>query len=213
MGLNFLNGTRFFWSPETYQNGHTIKSMRNNCIVFALIVLGCNSNHQQSKQDLLSNSAVKCFAYPPAIDSLHLNNLYDSARWFIYTWHCDQSYLPKNDTLRSITFGELPLYFDNLNLSKDTLELNFYFIDNNQVILPGMTRDFKQLSTGVGFNFQRKQKLYMISPSGFSTIMKGGNNRYEQPMQSEVLAYIKNHWDRLDSCFKGLAIQHGISLQ
>lgn len=177
--------------------------------LFTFVIFGCNSNQENKEQDN-EMSSNKCFTYPSSIDSLQLKDLYDSARWYVYTWHCDENYLPKSDTAKSITFGELPLKFENLSLKNDTVELNFSFLDNQQSILPSMTRDNKELSTEVAFNLKTKRKIYMLSPNGYSTTVNGGNNRYENPLQPEVVTYIKNNWNKLDSCFKELAKQKGI---
>jgi hypothetical protein len=178
--------------------------MRNFFLIAVLVLVSCNSNQQNTKQDEPENEKSKCFTYPSDIDSLQIQNLYDSARWYVYTWHCDESYKPKSDTSKSITFGELPLKFDNLTFKHDTVELNFNFMDKQQSILPSMTRDTKELSTGVGFDIKTGAKVYMLSPNGYSSTIKGGANRYENPLQPEVLAYIKNNWNKLDSCFKEL---------
>lgn len=181
--------------------------MRIVFIVVSVVILGCNSDN--SGNDRVANSD-KCFSYPSGIDSLHLGGMYDSARWYVYTWHCDEFYLPKSDTSKSITFGELPLKFVSLTYKHDTLELMFDFIDKQESILPSMTRDAKVLCTGVGFNTKTKAKTYMLSPNGFSSVIKGGANRFEDPLQPEVLTYIKSNWDVLDNCFRKLAEKKGI---
>ena len=93
---------------------------------------------------------------------MQISDLYDSAKWYVYTWHCDEYYLPKSDTSKSVTFGELPLKFDILTFENDTVELNFNFFDKQQSILPSMTRNAKELSTGVGFNMIQKKSLYAV---------------------------------------------------
>jgi hypothetical protein len=40
--------------------------------------------------------------------------------------------------------------------------------------------------------------------------MKGGSNRYEYPLQPEVLNYIKVNQQKLDTCFKELVKQKKI---
>jgi hypothetical protein len=177
---------------------------------FVFVIFGCNSNHGNKRDSAEMNNNNKCFVYPPTVDSLHIRDLYDSARWYVYIWHCDQNYFSKRDTFKSITFGELPLSFDNLILKHDTIELNFSFLDNLQPILPSMTRDNKELNTGIAFNLKTKRKIYMLSPNGYSAIVYGGNNRYENPVQLEVLAYMKNNWNKLDTCFRELAQQKKI---
>lgn len=66
-------------------------------------------------------------------------------------------------------------------------------MDNGQPILPSMTRDYKQLATGVGFDVKTKKKIYIISSN--TTITYNGNptSRYENPLQPEVIKYIKEN--------------------
>lgn len=186
--------------------------MRFFFLGIAIIAIGCNSNQQASNEKDAPTDKNKFFSYPSSIDSLQLRDLYDSARWYVYTWHCDEHYRPKRDTSKSITFGELPLRFNSMVLKQDTVELNFDFIDEheNYPILPSMTRDAKELSTGVGFNIKARNKIYMLSPNGYSSTIRGGANRYENPLQPEVLTYIKNNWNKLDDCFRKLAEKNGI---
>jgi hypothetical protein len=184
--------------------------MRNTFLILASAFLGCNSIQQEAKQSEQVRENDNCFAYPKVVDSLHIKGLYDSARWYVYTWHCDQNYLPKSDSSKFITFGELPLIFKSLNLKHDTIELNFSFMDKENAILPSMTRDVKELSTGVAFNIKSKQKIYMVSPNGFSTVIEGGANRFEAPLQPEVINYLQSHWNKLNICFQELAKRRGI---
>ena len=179
-------------------------------LIVVLIAFGCNTNRQNSRQEETGIIKNTCFEYPSVVDSLHIQDLYDSARWYVYTWHCDDKYLPKSDTSKSMTFGELPLRFDNLIFKHDTLEMNFNFIDKQEAILPSMSRIYKELVTGVGFDIKSRKKIYMLSPNGFSAIDKGSTTRYENPLQPEVLGYIKSNWSKLDSCFKELVDGKGI---
>ena len=179
--------------------------MRYFFIIITLILFSCNSNQQIEKHDEVGNKHDNCYIYPSIVDSLQIQSLYDSARWYVYTWHCDQNYFSKSDTSRSITFGELPLVFSNLNFKHDTLEVNFNFMDGGEPILTSMTKDNKELSSGVGLDIKARKKIYMLSSNGFSTVEKGSTTRYENPLQPEVLAYIKNNWNKLDSCFRKLA--------
>ncbi|WP_460561647.1 hypothetical protein [Ferruginibacter profundus] len=151
----------------------------------------------------------KCSVYPTIVDSLQVQDLYDSAKWHLYTWNCDVPYKPKSDSLISKPFGELELMFNNLVIKHDTLVLIFNFIDKDQAILPNMTRDNTQLVTGVGFNMKTKRKTELLFPGG-SVSYQGGFNRYETALQPEVLKFIKEDWDKLDECFRNLAEKKGI---
>ena len=186
--------------------------MRRSLILLTVIALSCNSNKQPAKQTEQASLDSKCFTYPKSVDRLQVRDLYDSARWYVYVWHCDEAYLPKSDTSRSVTFGELPLKFNNLGIKGDTIEIYFDFIDESEPhpILPSMTRDNNEFLSGVAFNIKTRKKVYMLSPNGFSAVDRGPTTRYEKPLQPEVLAYIKKTWDNLDICFKELVKQKGI---
>jgi hypothetical protein len=187
--------------------------MKTYIVVLALAAISCSSNQQKAKQNERVSINDKCFVYPRAVDSLQVKDLYDSARWYVYTTHCDEAYLPKRDTSKSVTFGELPLKFNNVSIKGDTIEINFDFIDEDEPypILPSMTRDNIQFLSGVGFDIKNRKRIYMLSPNGFSQIEKGPSTRYENPLQPEVIAYIKSNWEKLNSCFKELAERKGIT--
>ncbi len=189
--------------------------MRHYYLIAILILFSCNSNQQKIRPKVVEISNDKCYVYPSIIDSLHMQDLYDSACWYVYTWHCDERYLSKRDTTESISFGELPLKFNNFAFRGDTLEMNFDFIDQHEhrPILPSMTRNNIQFLSGVGFDMKTRKKIYMLSPNGFTTIVKGASSRYENPLQPEVLSYIKNNWNKLDSCFKKLVEQKGVKIK
>jgi hypothetical protein len=173
------------------------------------VLLGCNPDQQPVKPKEVEVS--KCYAYPPSIDSLNMQDLYDSARWYVYTEHCDILYRPKSDTSLSKPFGELELRFDDLFIRNDTLALIFNFMDKEEPILPSMTREYQQLETGVGFDVKTRKKIYMISSNMTVTYKGNPKSRYENPLQPEVLAYIKSDWDKLDACFKALVERKGIN--
>lgn len=188
--------------------------MKYFILVILIAVWSCQTN-QTSQKNLVGKEKSDCFNYPTGIDSLNLDDMYDSARWYVFTWHCDEYYKSKRDTSQFIAFGELPLKFRELNLRGDTVDIVFDFIDKyeNSPILPSMSRDTKELSTGVGFSMKTKSKLYMLSISGYTSFIKGGANRYENPLQPEVLKFIRSNWDKLDDCFRSIAEQKGIKKQ
>jgi hypothetical protein len=184
--------------------------MRHYLFIAVLILFSCNSNQEQGKPEADKAGSDNCHIYPPAIDSLHVQDLYDSARWIIYTRYCDVLYEPKTDTLLSVAFGELELKFDNVDIKNDTLALFFNFMDKGQPILPSMTRDYTQLANGVGYDLKTRKKIYLISSNTTITYKNNPTSRYENPLQPEVIKYIKGNWQKLNNCFRKLAEQKGI---
>jgi hypothetical protein len=183
-------------------------------ILFILLsLIGCKFDRKANQAKAIAHSKDDCSDYPSIVDSLKVKDFYDSTKWLIYMFYCDKLYAPKEDTLKKVYFGQLKLNFSDLTIKGDTIQIMLNFIDKNgDVILPSMMKEYQSLITGVGFSKSSKRKIYMESPSGFSTVMKGGtNNRYENPLQPEVLVYIKSNWDKLHPCFRTLAEQKGIN--
>ncbi|MBS1927294.1 MAG: hypothetical protein IT254_03975 [Chitinophagaceae bacterium] len=186
--------------------------MKYYLLIIALTLFSCNLGQRNSKQETKKGINNKCFVYPSEVDSLHLQDLYDSARWYIYATYCDKLYQPKDNMLPKYYFGQLELRFSDLVIKGDTVIINYDFFDNNgNLILPSIMKTFKQLVTGVGFNMKNRKKIFMESSSGFSVVTVGGeDNRYENPLQPKVLAYIKSNWDKLNDCFREIAELKGI---
>ena len=177
---------------------------------------GCAEHPRESSVDTGSlKDATKslCFSYPSSIDSLHLDALYDSARWVLYTWHCDIVYKPKKDSMEKETrsFGMLPMLFDTFIRKSDTVELYFKFLDGKEAIIPFDLKDYVHLKNGVGYNMKTGEKLYLISPDNYTINQKGKTSRFENPLQPEVIKYIDDNWNKLDTCFKLLAKERGLN--
>lgn len=169
-------------------------------IAILIVVVNCNSSQHEEKAT--GNKDKEIATYPLQVENAGIKELYDSAKWYLYTWNCDELYKPKSNSSLSKPFGELELRFDNLVIRNDTLILVFNFIDKEQSILPSMMKDYKQLVTGVGYDTRTKKKIFMLSSN--VTITNKGNpqSRYENPLQPEVKAYIKKNRDKLNSWFR-----------
>jgi len=184
--------------------------MRQIALLVLCVFTFCCNTKQSDKKSIVIPVNNTCTAYPKIVDSLKLRDLYDSAKWYVYTWHCNDVYLPKSDTSKRYTYGEMELIFDELHFKHDTVEINFHFFDGKGIILPSMSRNYKELSTGTAFALKARKKIYMISPNGFSSTIQGGVNRFETPLTPEVALYIENTWDKLNHCFRKLAEQKGV---
>jgi hypothetical protein len=184
-------------------------------ILTLFICIGCTSDQMNNRTDSTSKQDIDlCFTYPSVIDSLHIQDLYDSARWYIYTRHCDRIYKminpQANDSSKNIFFGELALKFKDVSFHGDTLELYFDFMDKDEAVLPSMADKYIELITGMAFNRHNRNKLYMVSPNGFSIYGKGASSHFENPQQPNVLEYISDNGSKLNKCFNELARRKGI---
>lgn len=175
------------------------------CLLLVILIIASCLDGKVAKKKQAINSVDYCFQYPKEIDSLKLNTFYDSARWFVYTWHCDTKYLPKSAEEIDKTFGELELKYDYFSIRGDSLEIMFNFFDGDRVIVPRMTRNFQQLSTGVIFDLETKKKLFMTSKNGYLEREGGDDNRFEHPLNKRVKQYLMENGSVINSCFRILA--------
>jgi hypothetical protein len=161
---------------------------------------------------LACNSSQSNFAaqYPREVDSLRINDLFDSAKWDVYTWNCDLIYKPKTDSTLCKPLSELELTFENLTILHDTIILIFAFLDRGQSILPAMTQDNLQPVSGVGFNTSSKKKLFMVSSNVYISVKGDPRSRFINPMQPEVLSFIRKNKEKLNPWFKQEAIRRKI---
>jgi hypothetical protein len=178
-----------------------------------MVLLFCFASCQLKEKkniDLVTYSESCKSCYPADIDSLHLQTLYDSARWVIFTWQCDFPYRPKADTLVNKTFGELLLSFDHLIMKGDTIEFRFKYIDSNKTIGSYAVRDFIELVTGVGYTSVSHEKIYVSSPNGFNWHTDDPNSRYINPLQPNVIDYIKRNKAKLNPWFREEAVRRKV---
>ena len=181
--------------------------------IFLLVIhgSGCKQGPEASKHSqessLKDTTLNYCFKYPGVIDSLNLQSLYDSARWQLYTWHCDKDYMSKKDTSRNVkkTFGLVPLIFDSCVIKSDTIEFIFDFVDGTDTVRATELREYVYIKNGIAYNVKSKKKLYLISLNNYTLIEKGETSRFEVPLQPEVKKYIDSNWNKIDPCFKILA--------
>jgi hypothetical protein len=184
--------------------------MKYYVLFIATIFVSCNSNGKNKKQSKNTISSDKCFDYPREIDSLKIQDLYDTARWYVYTRYCDVFYQPKSDSLSSKRFGQLELKFDNLFKKNDTVSLFFDFIDKGKIILSGTLRDNLELATGIAFDLKTRKKIFIISSNVSASFEGDSKNRYINAMQPEVVNYMLENWENLNDCFKELAHRKGL---
>lgn len=157
-----------------------------------------------------SPKSEKDSAYSKQIDSLQVRDLYDSARWYLYTWNCDALYKPKEDSLVSKPLSEIDLKLNHLVVRHDTLILLFDFVDKGKVILAGMTRDNRQFVSGVGFNIGNRKKIFMVDSNVYFSHKDDPESRYVNPLQPDVVGFIKRNSKRLNPWFRGEAERRAV---
>ena len=139
------------------------------------------------------------------LDSLKLVRFNDSARWRLYTLHCDDT-IRQGD--RYFAVGSLPLKLTYVHLQRDTLDLLYKFALNDTTPLEHYSDEI-HISDGVRFNTATSEVLGLIR--GDAVVMeKGQFSRYENPLQTDVVQYIKANQDSLNFWFKQEAMRRRV---
>ena len=173
------------------------------CIVFFWT---CNENptgsyatHKQTYFDSLENKNIEL------LNSYNLSQLNDTAKWLLYTIHCDDSctegrakyeqFIEKN----ALSFLKLNLNY--VAKKGDTLSLLYSFLYRDSITIEKISRN-KGITNGILFNVRDKKIIgYVI---GEATYSESGNpnSRYENSLQPEVIAFIKSNMDKLNPWFR-----------
>lgn len=139
------------------------------------------------------------------LDSLNLTKFNDTAKWLMYTIQCNDSSSFGRTRERKI-LAKIPLAFLKLNLSYmrtegDTLSLLYNFLVDDSIRVEQTTAK-KSIVDGIMFNTKADTLIgYVIGEAIFS---QTGNphSRYENPLQPEVIVFIKNNKDKLNPWFR-----------
>ncbi len=145
----------------------------------------------------IGESGNECFKYPTQIDSLQVRDLYDSARWYLYTWLGDREYLGHY-------MGELEMQYNSFFASNDSLEIFFTLHLTTSLAKPN-ERIGNISKCSMGFNLKTRRKLWGWDINGFSSELLAGDIRFDNPRSSEVVSFIKTHKEKLNRCFLELA--------
>ncbi len=126
-----------------------------------------------------------------------MQDLYDSARWYLYTWLGDRDY---NDHYTA----EFELRYNSFYSTNDSIELFFHLYMPEGMVQPGSKA--KRVSRcSMAFNFKTKKKLWGWDINGFSSALNPGDTRFDNARSEEVVRFIKTQRQKLNPCFLELA--------
>ena len=182
--------------------------MRISIVVSILFLLASCTKGQLTKQqktekaiffDSIQQQELR------VLDSLNLLQFNDTAKWFLYTIQCDDS--SKSGRVRDKkALPQIPLGFMKLNLNyvakqNDTLSLLYNFLYDDSTIIEKATSD-KPIMEGVQFDIKKNKVIGFIV--GHATFYQSGNpaSRYENPLQPDVITFIKTNKDKLNPWFR-----------
>lgn len=182
-------------------------------ILFTIILCSCNLQQNEEKNRIQTPKGSVARKYPPIIDSLGFQALYDKTKWTLYCIYSDDTCLVKNNfpVTEGKTFGSLDLKFEELRQQNDTIEFSFCFYINDTLRYDITTmKNPKRLATGIGYRKGNDSILFYISETTMRYFWeKGLNSRYANPLQPEVIAYIRKNKESLNPWFKEEATRKG----
>ena len=128
-------------------------------------------------------------------------NYNDSAKWLLYTMHCDDSsqYGRVRDRilLKKVPLASLDIRLSYVDMRNDSLSLLYLFLYNDSTIVEQTNQ--KILSNGVKFYTRNYKVIGYIK--GDYTISGSEGTRYQNALQPEIIAFIKNHKQILNPWF------------
>jgi hypothetical protein len=156
-------------------------------IIISLPIFGCQ----------IKEHTGVCFDYPKQIDSLQIQDLYDTARLYVYTWRCDKKY-------GKYYRGQFELTYKSFFKRNDSIEI--FFTQYLPKELQDSTDDDNIIyRTSIAFNLKTKRKLWGWDINEFSASLNPGDARFESCATPEVLNFISKHKQILNPCFLELA--------
>ncbi len=203
-------------------------------LLLPLTLTNCNGQIQKDNTGQIVNvsKVLESNSYPEEIKKMGLEELYNISKWYMYCIHCDTRIIdlkeallwqagdsaehidPNNPQLDNTTLGMLPLSFDNLVIKGDTVEMHFYFYYKGKKVneklvhnLPYWGTVFWGRSDTIRCYSSRSDVAYFMKEC---KDLSNCNVREVNPLQPEVIDYIKRNKDKIDPWFRKEAIKRGV---
>lgn len=182
-------------------------------LIFCLLLLSC-STFNKKNGDIKKGIHQD---YPEIINSNSLKLQYNTAKWLIYVNHCDRRCYFNNflNILDSPYLGTLELKFEKLSKIGDTIEFKFYFYykdtlrcDVNSLV------NYGEIDSGVAFKGDESDEVIYHTTDGTVAWIAVDKNslmsRYANPLQPDVLKFIRENKEKLHPWFLEEAVNRQI---
>jgi hypothetical protein len=167
-------------------------------ILIILFCIGCDS---KSPENVIQNNLVNL--YPKVIDSLGYQDIFDTAKFYLYAYDCDKKITFLNDTTKEAMYlSYLPLEYDTIKIKGDTAELYFMYKYKGLKLDPNFLKEFVFYKSGVAFNLETKKPLYLTTDRNLILKETGKLSRFENPLQNEVVNFVKRNAENVNKWFK-----------
>jgi hypothetical protein len=177
--------------------------MKKYIIYFiAFIFLSCNN------LDIKKNTVIN--EYPISISDKKLEPHYNKTKWMLYCLNCDkQCILSEIVPIKDTTyFGFLDLKFSDIEYLHDTIgiRMGFYYNDTIKCDI-NTVYHLSHFKTRAFFKKSPDSLIYFRDDSnGFVFInYENSRDREVNPLQPDVINFIKNNKEKLNPWFRGEA--------
>lgn len=179
--------------------------------LFLLFSCGENETRNNHRENYFDSIQTKQISF---LDSLNLSQFNDSAKWLLYTIHCDDSCLMgsvrSRKLLKKIPLSFLPLKLAYISKDNDTLSLLYNFVyDNDSTIVESISTKNTMLSDGVVFNLKNGSVIGYIMGEGIYN-QSGPNSRYKAPLKPDVKAFLTKNKSELNPWLRKEAIRRKV---
>ncbi|HTN44832.1 MAG TPA: hypothetical protein VL098_00690 [Flavipsychrobacter sp.] len=153
--------------------------------------------------------------YPNEIKKLGLEYFYDKTKWTFYCQYCDERLnLGKEQSTKDavITFGMLPLIFDEVQVQNDSVEIGFSFYFKGKPVTEQQYN--KSMLFSIMYNVEKDTVTYYRESRFFTRVCcnpgQECRSRLIKPLQPEVIKYIYENREKLNRWFRDEAIKQGV---
>ncbi|MET0571341.1 MAG: hypothetical protein ABWZ79_07935 [Pedobacter agri] len=179
--------------------------MKYIIIIFFISIVSCNSDNKSITNEIIrEDTIITKEDYPAEIIKQGLEKWYDNTKWAMYCIYCDDTCKFRKQTgiKDTITFASLDLKFEEFKEFNDATEISFYFYFRDSIKCDVTTVRNIELASGAGFKKGDDSQYFYTSPTTMHQFWTNDPlSRYKNPLQSDVIEYIKNNKEKLHPWF------------
>jgi hypothetical protein len=188
-------------------------------LTLSIMISGCSESSKSAR--------TQQSPYPRIVDSLQINDRYDSTKWYLYTYYCMDTpgtYYGniRTQTIVSRPYSSLELHFDSLRLNGDSCA--FYFSFNNDIdgkLINHFNYDeWSGMINGLMFTADQPDTLMYFVRSNSSMPLESlsfpkwiyDTTSYKKvkPLQPDIIRFINKNKNMLNPWFLEQAKKRGI---
>lgn len=174
-----------------------------------VVLLSCNLNKHKKISTNNHKDTLTLYRNITNKDSTHFLKLIKKAKWWLYCFYCDRQvrFLPNTGIKdSSTTLGQLNLKYEYNQINNDTVL--FYFDFYYDTLLYNSRMAIFGDLTGVKIILDNDSVIAFSN--GTNNVWDGPYSRLGNPLQPEVIKYLRENKDKIDPWFYQEAKKRGV---